>query len=117
VAELIREKHVSASIDTLRVPLQPPRMSGQRREVDIVGDNHEHVDVLRIRFRRNNRPHEGNSANACDVASGVDELTQPAKQFRSLILERVAHHGINPVAEAQRPAPRPRLNALDQASA
>jgi hypothetical protein len=52
VAELVREKHVSASIDTLRVPLQSPRVPGQRREVDIVSYNHEHVDVLRICYQK-----------------------------------------------------------------
>jgi hypothetical protein len=116
VAELVRKKHVSASIDTLRVALQPARTPGQRCEVDIVSDNHEHVDVLRIRFRRNNRSDQGNPANARDVPSSVDELTQPVEQFRSPVLERLAHHPINAAAVPHWPALRPRLNALDPAS-
>lgn len=109
VAALVREKHVGSSIEALDVPLQPPRVPGQRRQVSVLGDDHKHVDVFRIRLRGDDRPHEGNPADARDLASGSHESTQSVEQSPPVILVRVAHRPrVNLAEESGRRAPRPR---------
>ena len=47
---LVGEKHVSPTIEALNLTLHPPRARGQRRQIGIVGNDHKHIDVLRIRL-------------------------------------------------------------------
>lgn len=106
VAALVREKHVGSSIEALDVPLQPPRVHGQRRQVSVLGDDHKHVDVFRIRLRGDDRHHEGNPADARDLASGSHESTESLEQSVPVILVRVAHRPrVNLAEESGRRAP------------
>ncbi|HEY7153735.1 MAG TPA: hypothetical protein VH575_07230 [Gemmataceae bacterium] len=115
VAALVREKHVGTPIEALPVSLQPPRVPGQQRQVSIIGDDHEHVDILRIRLGGDDRPHEGNPADARDLASSRHESTQSVEQSPPVILEPVAHRPrVNLAEESARPIAKSRSNAVDQ---
>src|SRR5437660_69653 len=63
-AAFIGEKHVSAPFEALGVALQAPRSCRQWRQVGIVGDHDEHVNVLRIWLRRDDRAQDGNALHA-----------------------------------------------------
>jgi len=64
----IGQKHVGAPIEALRVALQSPRSYRHWSQVGIVGDHDEHIDVLRIWFRRDDRAQDGNALHARQVS-------------------------------------------------
>jgi|SRR5688572_12706880 len=68
-ASLVREEHISASVDALRVPLQAPGARGQRLQVGIVSDHYQHIDILRVRLRRHDRPEHRDSPHASNPSS------------------------------------------------
>jgi hypothetical protein len=72
-AALIGEKHVSPPIEALGVPLQTARGRCQRSQVCIVGHDHEHIDVLRIRLGRHHGAQECDSSHASQLSDGHDE--------------------------------------------
>jgi hypothetical protein len=64
VAAFVREEHVGASIETLGVSLEAPGVRREQRQVGVVRHDNEHVDVLRIGLRGDNRTHKRNPPDA-----------------------------------------------------
>ena len=111
---LVREKHIGAAIKALRAPLQPPCASGHRRQVGIVSDHHEEIDVFRIRLIRNNRSKDGNAPNARDLADGYDESAQAVEKLLTVTLGRGSHHvRFNRAQESRSTVPTLRSNEPD----
>jgi hypothetical protein len=96
---LVGEKHVSAAIEALCLALQPPRARGQQCQIGIVGNDHEYVDILRIRRGRDDRAQYGNATNTGHMSSGRDESPQCVEQLLTVTRGRVAHRRFNPAAE------------------
>ena len=88
---LVRQKRISAAIQTLRMTLQPARVHGQRGQVGVIGNNEQEIDVLRIRLRCNDGPDERDPPDSGDTASGEHESTKAPEQSCPLILG-IAHH-------------------------
>ena len=95
---LVGEKHIGAAIEALCLALQPPCERGQWCQIGIVGNDHEHVNILRIRFRRHDRAQHGDATNTGNLSGGCDESAQCVEQLLSVTLGRV-HRSFNPAAE------------------
>jgi hypothetical protein len=90
-APLVGEKHVCATIDALSVPLQAPRARGQWCEIDIVGYDHQQVDVLRIRLECHDRTQDGNTPHAGNLPDRRNESAEPVEQVLTLTLRGGVH--------------------------
>jgi hypothetical protein len=75
-APFVGEKHISASIEALCLTLQAPCARGERRQVGVVGHDHEHVDIFGIRLGGGDRAQNSNSPNTGKLADRSHESAQ-----------------------------------------
>ena len=71
--------------------LQAARAHGQRRQVPIIGDDHQHIDVLRIGLGRHDRTHAGHSSNPSKLSGGRHDPAQPVEKLLTVALRFGSH--------------------------
>jgi hypothetical protein len=98
-ASLVGEEHIGATIETLRLTLQPPCAHGQRRQISIVGNDHKYVDVFGIRLGRHDGAQQGNSTDTGNLSSRYNESAQCVEQLLTVTLGNLVHRRFNPAAE------------------
>jgi hypothetical protein len=96
---LVGEKHVGPAIEALCLALKPPCACGQRRQIGIVGNHHQHIDVFRIWFGRHNGAQHGNSTDTSNLSDSHDESAQRLEQLLTVAYRSPIHRCFNPVAE------------------
>jgi hypothetical protein len=113
-ATFIGEKYVSTSG---RGPASL-RGSCQWRQVGIVRDDDEHIDVLRIRLGRDDGAQDGNALHARQLPGRPYEATQPFEQLWPVTIGGGVHlTRLNPAVGSRSRARQLRPNATDQAFA
>ncbi|HXG70125.1 MAG TPA: hypothetical protein VNJ04_05865 [Gemmatimonadaceae bacterium] len=91
-ATLVRQKHVSASIEALCVSLKAPRARRQWRKVGVVSDHHQDIDVFGIRLGCDDGTQKGNSPNTSNLSDGHDETAQPVEKLLTAAIGGGSHH-------------------------
>lgn len=115
-APFVGKKHISATIEALGLPLQATCARGKTRQVGVVRDNHQHVDVLRIRLDRHDRAQDGDSADARNLRDRRDKSAEAVEQVLTMTIGGAVHRpqssggtslsGTNTSIERARPAVR-----------
>jgi hypothetical protein len=96
---LVGEKHVSPAIEALCLALQPACARGQRCKIGIVGNDHEHIDVFRIKLSRDDRAQHGNSTDTGNLSDSRNESAQRVEQLLTVTLGWLVHRRLNPAVE------------------
>ena len=109
---LVRQKHVSASIEALCVSLQAPCARRQGRQVRIVSDRYQDIDVFGIRLGRHDGTQKGNSPNATKLSDGHSETAQPVEKVLAVAFRAGSHHMRFNRAEAPR-STAPKLRSTE----
>ena len=91
-ATLVRQKHVSASIEALCVSLQAPCARRQWRQVGIVSDHYQDIDILGIRLGRHDGTQKGNLPNTSKLSDGHHETAQRVEKVLAVALRGGSHH-------------------------
>jgi hypothetical protein len=95
----VGEKHVSPAIEALCLALQPPCARGQRCQIGIVGNDHEHIDIFRIGLGRDDRAQHGNSTDTGNLSDSRNESAQRVEELLTVTLGWLVHRRFNPAVE------------------
>jgi hypothetical protein len=76
--------------------LQPPCARGQRCQIGIVGDNHKHIDILRIWLGRHDRAQHRNSTDTGNLSGSRNESAQRVEQLLTVTRGILVHRRFNP---------------------
>lgn len=91
-ATLVRQEHVSTAIEALCVSLQAPTARRQERQVGIVRDHDQDIDVFGIRLGRDNGTQQSNSPNAGKPSDRNNETAQSVEKLLAVALGGGSHH-------------------------